>query len=606
MNISFRQYVKTGLLLATLLFAAVGRADDSESPLIAAAKTGDVTSVKSLLGKGADINARDGYGRTPLHWVAQWGRKEVVELLLANKADVDAKDKVGQTALHLAAYDGQKEIVEVLLAHGADVNAKDEDGETPLHKTAVSLTCRQCKEVVEVLLAHGADVNARDKNGETPLEKAKGPMEFFAGQKGVVELLMAQTGPRQTRDAEKHADDSASPAALSADGVDAQPEAALNLSELKANAEGGNVEAQGKLGLVYGNGLGVPRKPTEAVKWYRKAAEQGDANSQNNLGVMYKNGWGVSKDCAEAVKLFRQAAEQGSVKAQENLGVMYSGGFVQHNIPEAIKWFRAAAEKGDIQAEWSLGQLYDDGFHLEKNHAEAMSWYRKAAEQGDAHSQFALGVLYFRGEGVAHDSIEGYKWLALSIRQGVKGLLLKQDSMTQLLPPEQQAGLEEADSKLLEADLNYRNSLVQAMSPAEIAEGERRADSFAGKEVIQNYPAKTGYSPEIKDLPQQAEDTAKPQQAKEESSETPPASILSQIKAKAEAKYPDDFEMQAYTVKNETEAYQALRDMTSVSGVPSSVLDGIKSKAASQWPDDYGMQVYTIKNQTDAYQELHR
>jgi ankyrin repeat protein len=50
---------------------------------------------------------------------------------------------------------------------------------------------------------------------------------------------------------------------------------------------------------------------------------------------------------------------------------------------------------------------------------------------------------------------------------------------------------------------------------------------------------------------------------------------------------------------------ESLQGMTSVSGVPSSVLDQIKSKAASQWPDDYEMQVYTVKKQTEAYLAIH-
>ena len=48
--------------------------------------------------------------------------------------------------------------------------------------------------------------------------------------------------------------------------------------------------AQNNLGLMYENGLGVPKDYDEAVKWYRLAAAQGDALAQNNLGWMYDNG----------------------------------------------------------------------------------------------------------------------------------------------------------------------------------------------------------------------------------------------------------------------------------------------------------------------------
>jgi len=47
----------------------------------------------------------------------------------------------------------------------------------------------------------------------------------------------------------------------------------------------GRCAAQSGLGLVYGNGQGVPVDYGEAMKWYRKAADQGNANAQNNLGA---------------------------------------------------------------------------------------------------------------------------------------------------------------------------------------------------------------------------------------------------------------------------------------------------------------------------------
>ncbi len=48
---------------------------------------------------------------------------------------------------------------------------------------------------------------------------------------------------------------------------------------------------------------------------WRKKAETGDANAQFNLGVMYDNGMGVPKDDAEAAKWYRLAAEQGNAMA---------------------------------------------------------------------------------------------------------------------------------------------------------------------------------------------------------------------------------------------------------------------------------------------------
>ena len=82
------------------------------------------------------------------------------------------------------------------------------------------------------------------------------------------------------------------------------------IRELRPLAEQGHAEAQHNLGVMYGNGQGVPRDYAEAVKWYRKAAAQGMAKAQGNLGLMYVDGLGVPQDYVPAHMWFDLAASK--------------------------------------------------------------------------------------------------------------------------------------------------------------------------------------------------------------------------------------------------------------------------------------------------------
>jgi cytohesin len=78
-----------------------------------------VDFIEFLLTQGADLNARDNFGWTPLHRAASFGKLEVVSVLLAHGAKTDAKTNDGKTARDLARESGHKEIVELLKKHGA-------------------------------------------------------------------------------------------------------------------------------------------------------------------------------------------------------------------------------------------------------------------------------------------------------------------------------------------------------------------------------------------------------------------------------------------------------------------------------------------------------
>jgi ankyrin repeat protein len=97
------------------------RHEDGSTPLLLASRGHrfkDGSVLRLLLEHGIDLNAQNGAGWTPLHWVSMDGALEVVRLLLEHGADVEVKINVGLTALQLAADEGHDEVVKLLRKHG--------------------------------------------------------------------------------------------------------------------------------------------------------------------------------------------------------------------------------------------------------------------------------------------------------------------------------------------------------------------------------------------------------------------------------------------------------------------------------------------------------
>jgi ankyrin repeat protein len=120
------------------------------TPLVRAAKAGDVAAMKLLLAAGADVDLATVNGITPLLAAAGVGSSGLdtrgrykteaqavaaVKLLLDAGADVAERDRSGVTALHGAAGEGWNSLVSVLAEHHADLFAKDLRGRTPVDLT---------------------------------------------------------------------------------------------------------------------------------------------------------------------------------------------------------------------------------------------------------------------------------------------------------------------------------------------------------------------------------------------------------------------------------------------------------------------------------------
>lgn len=115
--------------------------------LTRAAKHGDTMTVNRLLALGADVNAKDELGLTPLMQAAMNGHADVLQALIEKGAEVNARSPNGMNALIFAAGRGDAATVQALLAKGADADAANTDGNTALDIARVNNRTR----VVELL-----------------------------------------------------------------------------------------------------------------------------------------------------------------------------------------------------------------------------------------------------------------------------------------------------------------------------------------------------------------------------------------------------------------------------------------------------------------------
>jgi len=142
---------------------------DKRSVLIFAAESGNPDVVREILRYHPQLETRDSRGRTAMFSSDDHGRDsignhvECVRLLAEAGADVEARDNNGNTPLHVTFL---ADVAEELLNLGADVNARNNEGETPMFTTVVC-------DVIPILIAHGADLTIRNDKGQTALQAAR-------------------------------------------------------------------------------------------------------------------------------------------------------------------------------------------------------------------------------------------------------------------------------------------------------------------------------------------------------------------------------------------------------------------------------------------------
>ena len=177
-------------LIASAIYSLTSQ-NKLDKKLLTAAKKGKLEQVKKLLEQGANPNARNNKGNTPLMenienkktnmdviqalldaganpnihpagYVPLYTKVEIAQKLLKAGADINTRNRSYSTALFpSASWKSHKELTQLLLKAGADVNVRNMYGQTPLFGANA--------ETAQVLIDAGADVNARDYEGLSAL-----------------------------------------------------------------------------------------------------------------------------------------------------------------------------------------------------------------------------------------------------------------------------------------------------------------------------------------------------------------------------------------------------------------------------------------------------
>eukprot|EP01064_Diplonema_japonicum_P038434 TRINITY_DN9316_c0_g1_i1.p1 TRINITY_DN9316_c0_g1~~TRINITY_DN9316_c0_g1_i1.p1 ORF type:complete len:314 (+),score=63.16 TRINITY_DN9316_c0_g1_i1:167-1108(+) len=132
------------------------------TPLHHAAVSNHADMISLLLTHGAKVDVHCANNEYPLHLTSS---SHAAAMLLSHGADPNALDSTGSTPLHNAAFNGHIGVMSELLSHGAHPNTKEGmQGQTALHAAAYGE-----EEAVSLLLQHGADTTVKDDQGRTPL-----------------------------------------------------------------------------------------------------------------------------------------------------------------------------------------------------------------------------------------------------------------------------------------------------------------------------------------------------------------------------------------------------------------------------------------------------
>jgi ankyrin repeat protein len=168
--------------------ADVSVRDGAGTTALALVAKKEYPSAVAILARKGNVNTGDKYGTTPLMWAAKNGDLKSIKLLLENGANPNARDRQDWTALFYVGPEATV-VINALLSAGAQIDARDNEGSTPLMQVALLGDFAN----LAFLIEKGANVHLRNREGESALDIVK---SASGATSAAAKLLESATAPR--------------------------------------------------------------------------------------------------------------------------------------------------------------------------------------------------------------------------------------------------------------------------------------------------------------------------------------------------------------------------------------------------------------------------
>jgi ankyrin repeat protein/L-ascorbate metabolism protein UlaG (beta-lactamase superfamily) len=174
----------TAIFLAVATTLSAQQASTPAAELLDLFQNGKTPEILKILAEDPEVVKTDmGSGMTPLHYAAYYGNQSVFDYLVQQGADINAKDRRGLSPVWFTVSGQQPKMLQKLIALKADLNIKNTEGDNMLMR---AITARD-PEIVQILLDQGFDPMFRNPYGLTPVSHAAGMNSV-----DIIKLLVAR------------------------------------------------------------------------------------------------------------------------------------------------------------------------------------------------------------------------------------------------------------------------------------------------------------------------------------------------------------------------------------------------------------------------------